>query len=183
MPLSIQSLFQRAVSHKFLPTLCRYLGCSWASPVAPNPYGIPCLAIWNCSADLWVSALKGDESLSTCGIRSSLLSYSKYKHLMQLWCPKASETSALGWQSCCEAHALRAWCDVVAGGRVGCPRASHMGLRTRAWANKPFSDILSRFPWSILETKTPSSQQDTLNCLNLWTESAFGCYEVQICTV
>lgn len=120
-----------------------------------------------------MSALEGEESLPTHRTRSGLLSYFKYRHLVYLWCPKASETSALGWQSWCDAHALRAWCGVVAGGRLGCLRASHMGLQTGAWTNKPTSDVLSRFPWSILGTETPGSQ-DTLNCLNRWTEYAFG---------
>lgn len=51
----------------------------------------------------------GDESLFTYGIRSHLLSCSRYRHLLYFWCPKASETSALG------THALRSWCGVSAG--------------------------------------------------------------------
>lgn len=166
-----------------LSALCRYLWCSWPSPLLPDPYESPCLAIWNCSADMRMSALEGDESSSTHDIRSSLLSYSKYRHLMYLSCLKASKTSALGWQRWCDACALKVWCRVRAGAGVGCLLASHMGLQTSTWTYKPISDVLSRCPWTILRTKTPSSQEDTLNCLNLWTESASGCYKVQTCTI
>lgn len=91
-------------------TLCRYVGCFWAYPLVPDLCGSPPpghlkLLSW---ADVWVSVLEGFESLSTHGISNSLLRYSKCRHLMYFWCPKASETeictglTELIWCSCLE---------------------------------------------------------------------------------